>query len=241
MGRALEQAGWALLGFLGRSDRLEDAASDVDLLVVATPDRAIAEVASAVRPNPEAVVAHLSGLLGPDVLAPHSRRAAIHPLVALPHGQLAVSRLTPPGGAWFAVAGDRLGFDAVEALGGRVIEIADDDRAAYHAAATVASNHLVALLGQVQRVAAAAGVPLEAFLDLARASLENVAALGPAAALTGPIARGDRDTVSRHLAALAADERAAYSAVANLAARLAGREPLAAPEAAACPEAAPCH
>jgi pantoate--beta-alanine ligase len=114
--------------------------------------------------------------------------------------------------------------EIVDALGGRSIEVPDDARSTYHAAAAIASNHLVALLGQVQRVAAQAGIPLEAYLDLVRGTVDNVAALGPAAALTGPVARGDWETVARHLAALPADERTAYQAMANEAARLGGRE-----------------
>ena len=78
----------------------------------------------------------------------------------------------------------------------------------------------MALLGQVERVAATAGVPLEAYLDLVRATVDNVAALGPAAALTGPVARGDWATVDRHLAALDPSERPAYEAMAEQTRRL---------------------
>jgi predicted short-subunit dehydrogenase-like oxidoreductase (DUF2520 family) len=78
----------------------------------------------------------------------------------------------------------------------------------------------VALMGQVERVAASIGAPLDAYLDLARGSLADVADLGPAAALTGPVRRGDSATVARHLAALPAEERAAYEAMAAEAARL---------------------
>jgi predicted short-subunit dehydrogenase-like oxidoreductase (DUF2520 family) len=109
----------------------------------------------------------------------------------------------------------------VELLGGRAFEVSDEHRAAYHAAAVIASNHLVALLSQAERVAAAAGVPLEAYLDLVRATVDNVADLGPAAALTGPAARGDWDTIERHLLAMHPDERPAYEALAHAARRLA--------------------
>ena len=101
--------------------------------------------------------------------------------------------------------------------------VAADDRVAYHAAAVVASNHLVALLGQVERIAAPLGVPLEAFLDLAAGSLWNVRELGPADALTGPAARGDEATIDAHLAALDPAERSAYEVLAEQARRLAGR------------------
>ena len=220
LGAALERAGWDVRPTLGRGDDLTAAAEGVDLLVIATPDSAIAEVAAAVRPVSGAVVAHLAGSLGLDVLRPHPRRASLHPLVSLPSAEIGADRLV---GAWFAVAGDELVEKVVVDLGGRTVEVPDRARAAYHAAACIASNHLVALLGQVERVAAEAGVPLEAYLDLVRSTVDNVAALGPAAALTGPVARGDWVTVERHLAALPDGERAAYQAMADAAARLVRR------------------
>jgi predicted short-subunit dehydrogenase-like oxidoreductase (DUF2520 family) len=216
-GRALTAAGWTVTGTLGRHDDVSGAAGGIDLLLISTPDAAVAQVAAGVRPVATTVVAHVAGSLGPDVLAPHPRRAAIHPLAALPDPETGATRLT---GAWFAVAGDPMAGRVVDALGGRPLAVADEDRTAYHAAACIASNHLVALLGQVERVAAGAGVPLAAYLDLVRSSVDNVAALGPAHALTGPVARGDWDTVARHLAALAPDERPAYQAMAAEAARL---------------------
>ena len=127
-------------------------------------------------------------------------------------------------GRWFAVAGDLIAGRVVDALGGRAIGVADSDRVAYHAAACIASNHLVALLGQVERVAEQAGVPLDAYLDLVRGTVDNVAALGPAAALTGPVARGDWATVDRHRAAIDAGELPGYDAMVDLALRLRERE-----------------
>lgn len=217
---ALAERSWTVVGVLGRDDDVAGAAAGVDLLVIATPDAAIAAVAAVVAPVETTVVAHLAGSLGLEVLAPHARRAALHPLVALPDPEVGAARLAD--GAWFAVAGDPLVGDVVAALGGRSFGVADGDRARYHAAACIASNHLVALLGQVERVAAGVGVPFEAYLDLARSTLDNVAALGPRAALTGPAARGDRGTIERHLAALDADEHPAYEAMVAEARRLAG-------------------
>lgn len=215
---ALGRAGWEVRDPLRRGDDPTDAAADVDLLVIATPDGAVAEVAARVAPVPDTVVAHLAGSLGVDVLGTHPRRAALHPLVALPGAEVGAERLR---GAWFAVAGDPLAEAVVEDLGGRSFTVADADRAAYHAAACIASNHLVALLGQVERVAATASVPLEPYLDLVRATVENVAALGPARALTGPAARGDHATIERHLAALDPAERPAYETMVAEARRLA--------------------
>jgi predicted short-subunit dehydrogenase-like oxidoreductase (DUF2520 family) len=213
LARGLSAAGWDVLPPVHRGAEPAGAAQGVDLLVIATPDAAIAEVAAVVEPG-SAVVAHLAGSLTLDVLAPHARRASMHPLRSIP------TPGTDLTGAWFAVSGDPLATVAVEALGGRPIEVGDAHRAAYHAAATIASNHLVALLGQVERVAATAGVPLAAYLDLVRGTVDNVERLGPAAALTGPVRRGDWDTVARHLAALPIDERSAYQALADAAAKL---------------------
>ena len=105
----------------------------------------------------------------------------------------------------------------------RPFELDDADRTRYHAAAVVASNHLVALLGQVERLAASCDVPFEAFAPLAIASLQNVFHHGPAAALTGPVARGDLGTVEGHLRELDPAERDAYRSLAREAARLTGR------------------
>ncbi len=218
LGLALERVGWTVEPPLGRGDDLTGAAHGVDLLVLAAPDRAIGEVAAGIDPDPDTVVVHLAGSLGLDVLAGHARPAALHPLVALPDAETGADRLT--GGAWFAVAGDPLVEQVVGDLGGQAFTVADEDRTRYHAAAVIASNHLVALLGQVERVAPR-GVPLEAFLALVRGTVDNVAALGPAAALTGPVARGDWATVERHVAALPEDERPAYEAMVAQARRLA--------------------
>lgn len=218
---ALTRVGWSVQPIPGRRADLATAAEGVELLVIATPDSAIAEVAAAIQPRPETVVAHLAGSLGLSVLAPHQRRAAVHPLVAIPDGTTGSRRLL--AGGWFAVAGDGMARQLVEALGGRPFEVVDEHRAAYHAAAVIASNHLVALLGQAERVGESAGVPFEALLDLVRATVENVVELGPARALTGPAARGDTGTIARHLAALADEERAVYQALSSEAARLAGR------------------
>lgn len=229
LARALSEVGWDVVEVLGRDDDVAHAREGVDLLVLATPDHAVSTVAGAVDAasagdEPGAVVAHLAGSLGLDVLAPHTRRAALHPLVSLPTTDIGVRRLL--AGPWFAVAGDPIAQRAVADLGGRWFAVADEDRAAYHAAASVASNHLVALFGQVERIAGSIGVPPEAYLDLARATLDNVADLGAAGALTGPVARGDWATVSRHLAALPAGERAAYRALAEAARRLVDAEGL---------------
>lgn len=219
----LSDLGWDVVDPLGRGGDVAGAAHGVDLVVVTTPDGSIADVASAIEPDERALVVHLAGSLGLEALAPHRRRGALHPLVSIPDAATGARRLV--GGVWFAVAADRdddldLLHSLVTAMNGHSVVVADSDRAAYHAAAAVASNHLVALMGQVERIAATTGVPAEAFAKLATQTLEGLATTTPAEALTGPVRRGDWATVARHLDALAPSERPGYAALAELAARL---------------------
>jgi predicted short-subunit dehydrogenase-like oxidoreductase (DUF2520 family) len=218
LGLALERAGWAV-SYLHRHDAVAHAASGVDAVVIATPDAVVQSVAARIEPGDSCPIIHLSGALTLDVLEPHNRRGSLHPLVSLPNAEIGSERLV---GAWMAVSG--VGTDAfAHALSARAFPVPNEMRALYHATAVVASNHLVALLGQVERLAQACQVPFEAFLDLASGSLRNAADLGPSKALTGPVARGDWDTVADHLAALPADERELYTCLAQAAARLANR------------------
>lgn len=214
---ALRSSGWSVTELAGRSGpRRVDPGTD--LVLVCVPDAVVGAVAAELDVTAGAVVAHCAGSLGTDVLGARARTGSIHPLVALPDAERGAARLR---GAWFAVSGDPLVSEVVAALGGRRVVVDDDSRRRYHAAASVAANHLVALMAQVERLAPD-GVPLDAYLDLARGALADVAEVGPAAALTGPVARGDLSTVEGHLDAIAPDERALYLALADAAAHLAG-------------------
>jgi predicted short-subunit dehydrogenase-like oxidoreductase (DUF2520 family) len=196
------------------------------IVIVATPDAAIEATALAVAPSLErnALVVHLAGSLGVGVFAalqeirPDVRVGALHPLQSLPSVSMGLERLP---GSWAAIAGDPQVQELADALELRTFTLPESERARYHATAVVASNHLVALLGQVERLAASAGVPFEAFAPLAEASLMNAFGLGARAALTGPVARGDLATVVDHLRELPPSERDAYRALAREAARLA--------------------
>ncbi len=216
---ASTRAGAARLGAPTRA--VAEAGAGADVVVIATPDAAIDAAAAALAPSvrDDALVLHLSGARGLTALdAVRARRGALHPLQSLPTVELGQARLA---GSWAAVAGDpEVGRLAVS-LGLRPFPLADEDRPAYHAAAAIASNHLVALLGQVARLAP---VPLDAFLPLVRATVDNVAELGPAAALTGPVARGDVATVQAHLDVLPEQERDAYRALARAALTLTGAD-----------------
>jgi predicted short-subunit dehydrogenase-like oxidoreductase (DUF2520 family) len=124
-------------------------------------------------------------------------------------------------GASYAVAGEpaalRTAQRLVDALEGRALIIPPTLRPLYHAAAVSASNHLVALFAHAVRMLESAGVRSDeaapALLPLMRATLDNLEHLGIAGALTGPIARGDADTVRLHVARLSPEDRALYCAL----------------------------
>lgn len=206
---------------LRHGDDLTRAAVGVDIVILAVPDAAIAGVAAQMAAVPETVVAHLSGATALDALLPHERRASLHPLVPMSDPVNAAEALK---GAWMAAAGDPLIERLAGALNARLVRIDESDRAIHHAAAVVASNHLIALLGQVERISKPLGVPIDAYLDLAAAALESTRRLGPARALPGPVSRGDWQTIRAHINAIAPSERSAYIAMAKQAAVLAGRE-----------------
>ena len=204
-------------------------ARDADVVLIATPDGAIAAAAAAAAPGLRAgaLVLHLSGVCTLDeldklrVARPDVEVGSLHPLQSLPSPDTGAARLP---GSWCAVAGPPAVERLAVSLGMRPFRVADRDRVGYLAAATIASNHVVALLGQAARIADSAGVPPSALVPLVRATLDNVEELGPRDALTGPVARGDVDTVVRHLDALPDDERDAYVALAEQARRLAGND-----------------
>ena len=125
---------------------------------------------------------HLAGSIGLDAfdglreLRPDVRVGALHPLQSFPSASAGIERVR---GSWAAVAGDPQTAELAAALGMRPFDLADAERALYHAAAVVASNHLVGLLGQVERLAASGGVPFEAFAPLVRSSVANAFNVGP--------------------------------------------------------------
>jgi predicted short-subunit dehydrogenase-like oxidoreductase (DUF2520 family) len=168
------------------------------VVLLCVPDAEIEVAAAAIGPGP--LVGHCSGATGLDVLAPHEG-FALHPLMTVTHAGADFA------GAGCAVAGTtpralqlarRLGL----ALGMRPFEIDDEDRAAYHAASSMASNFLVTLESAAARVGATAGVERSLLVPLVRATVEAWAVEGDAS-LTGPIVRGDEATVARHRAAIA--------------------------------------
>jgi predicted short-subunit dehydrogenase-like oxidoreductase (DUF2520 family) len=191
---ALGATGFELLGPFGRG--YDGAGADAVLLCV--PDNAIAAAARLIAPGPP--VGHCSGATGLEALAPHEA-FSMHPLMTV------TAQGAQFAGAGAAIAGSTpralaLAGALTQALGMRAIEIADSDRAAYHAAASIASNFLITLEAAAERIGAGAGVDRELLVPLVRATVENWAALGPERALTGPVARGDQQTVASQRAAI---------------------------------------
>ena len=189
---ALRDAGLEVEGPLGRGARPE---APVVLLTV--PDGEIRAAAEATQAQ---LIGHCSGATTLEVFGDREG-FSLHPLMTVPeHG-------ASFAGAGCAVAGtsDRaleVARGLAQALQMTAVDVLDEDRAAYHAAASIAANFLVTLEGAAERLAATAGVPRELLVPLARAALENWAANGAEQALTGPVARGDEATIARQREAI---------------------------------------
>jgi predicted short-subunit dehydrogenase-like oxidoreductase (DUF2520 family) len=194
---ALRAAGYAVPEPLGRGADARGATA----VLLCVPDGEISAAAAAVARGP--LVGHCSGATGLEPLAPHEA-FSLHPLMTVPAG----ARPEVLAGAGCAVDGATPRALAVAealaaVLGMRAMRVEDEDRAAYHAAASIAANFLVTLEGAAERLAATAGVDRALLAPLVRAAVEDWAERGAEQALTGPIARGDEETVARQRAAVA--------------------------------------
>jgi predicted short-subunit dehydrogenase-like oxidoreductase (DUF2520 family) len=194
---ALGAAGLDVRGPLGRGA----TASGERVVLLCVPDGEIARAAAAVELGP--IVGHCSGATGLGPLSPHEA-FSLHPLMTVP----ANARPGILAGAGCAVDGTtaralKVAEDLAAVLGMNATRIAEEDRVAYHAAASIASNFLVTLEGAAERLAATAGVDRALLAPLVRAAVEDWAERGAADALTGPIVRGDEETVARQRAAVA--------------------------------------
>ena len=168
---------------------------DADLVLVCVPDRDIPEVASGIPPGPW--VAHMSGATRLSALDPHARRFSLHPLqtFTLERGPEQLD------GAWAALSGESdealdAGFELARLLALAPFELDDAERPLYHAAATFAASFLVTIHDVAAELATAAGAPPEALEPLMRRTMAN------GFAPTGPIVRGDWETVERHIDAI---------------------------------------
>jgi predicted short-subunit dehydrogenase-like oxidoreductase (DUF2520 family) len=217
---------------LHRGDR-SDAIREAGVVLLAVPDAAIAPVASELAREGAVesrhAVLHLSGLLDRGALGPlvpsGAALGSFHPLQTVSDPASAPERLR---GAYAGVEGDEralaAGREMATALGMTAVAIPPAAKPAYHAGAAIAANYTVVLAAVAQRLAASAGVAPDVarrlYLPLIRGAAANLE-MGPAAALTGPVRRGDAETVAAHLDALAPGDRELYLLLAREALRLA--------------------
>jgi predicted short-subunit dehydrogenase-like oxidoreductase (DUF2520 family) len=230
LGVALTRGGWPITAVAsrdpGRRRRFTELVSgargfaevnalldEVELVILAVPDDAIAPLAASMRLYSGQALIHTSGLLGAEVLAPAmaagTQIGSFHPLVAFADMERAVAALH---GATIAVEGDddlvALLADMAGVVGGTAVRLAPGSKPAYHAAAVLAAGGVVALLDAIASLGRVAGLDegaaLAVYLPLVRQTLANAETLGIRTALTGPFTRGDAGTLEAHLAALRA-------------------------------------
>lgn len=257
LGKRLRGLGWRVDAVVTRSTRTARAAtraigsgvpraavtSDIlqaDLVLLTTPDDALAGLARSLakiggRAWRGKIVLHTSGALDRGLLDPLARLGAatgsLHPM------QTFTGRNMPRlAGVTFAIEGDRKALSAAKeiarSLGGVPVAIAGADKPAYHATAVLAAGSGFALIEAAAQMLEKIGFTrrraLETLLPLARQMLDNVERLGPRAAWTGPLARGDFAVVARHLRSLRRfphEFQESYAALALLAARVLARDP----------------
>ncbi|MGD2122315.1 MAG: DUF2520 domain-containing protein [Gemmatimonadota bacterium] len=204
-------------------------------VILSVPDETLPELSMALAAHGEAPAGcaafHLSGALGTDPLAPLRERGyavgTLHPLQSLADPVLGAEQIKD---IYFAVSGEKAAIAAarriLSPIGGSVVTVPVSRRPLYHAAAVFASNYLAGLIAAAGRLMAQAGIPedeaLRAIMPLARGSLENLARLGPVRALTGPVSRGDVETVRLHLRTLEPREKALYASLGLEILKLAG-------------------
>lgn len=249
LSRALEGAGCSVVLLRREVAEWTKGVADRDIVLIAVPDDAIGAVAEQLagigRLGTDIVVLHTSGARDRAALAPLIGRVgglgSFAPAQTIADPSTAAERLN---GAFAVLEGDPVAIAAgkrlASALGMHPAGIPSSAKAAYHAGATMIANLGVGLAGMAARVAWEGGVPAELaaeiYLPLWRGAVANVEAMGPVAALTGPVRRGDVETILRHLELLKGTERSTYIALSLEALRLARAAGLEESKAAAVEE-----
>jgi predicted short-subunit dehydrogenase-like oxidoreductase (DUF2520 family) len=205
---------------------VSDLGEHAQAIFVTVPDARVTEVCAQLRLRPDQSLLHCSGALTRSVLAandasgPHT--AVFHPLQAFPI-DAPIARFR---GIYIGVEASAPALDAelrtlASRLGAHALALAGVDRAAYHACAVITSNYIVALHALAERIWTQAGVTeveaRRALLPLSQGALDALAQHPPAAALTGPVSRGDVSSIEAHLQALSSDAAASelYRALAR--------------------------
>jgi predicted short-subunit dehydrogenase-like oxidoreductase (DUF2520 family) len=236
---AQARAAGSTAGVAAFSSAPPDVLLETEVIVLAVRDQVIGEVAQMLvgtgLVNKRHVLLHCAGaasakeLLG-EVAEQVAGIGTMHPLSAIADGKASMRALK---GTVFGIEGDEVGRSAaarlVGAMGGVVLALDSTQMPAYHAAAALASNYIVAAIDAAAAVLASAGVApdaaAQALVPLAEGALRNIAAHGTTAGLTGPVRRGDAATIQRHLDALRGRPELVevYRALARRAVEIAGR------------------
>ncbi|MBI2265543.1 MAG: DUF2520 domain-containing protein [Armatimonadetes bacterium] len=230
LGSALKACGYPLYGVMGRMEASSSEAATrlgcaiahsyreilerSDLVLLCVPDKNLPQIACSLASSgavkEEQIFLHVSGSLSSEVLRPlkdaGGRVGSLHPLRAF------AAPLSAPdmAGTYFSFEGDTNIRPAVEKLTsdlkGFLFDLPADGKALYHAGACMASNYLVTLFAVARDIFQRLGIPADeaskAILSLVRGTVANLALGAPEKALTGPVARGDEETISAHLDAL---------------------------------------
>jgi len=191
--------------------KIDRAQLDSEIVWLCVRDDAIASCAAqlATANKFRGIAFHSSGVLGSSALAPlrgiGAKAASVHPLMTFVAGPSPALE-----SVWFGIEGDavalRMAREIVHSIGGETLELRGDNKALYHAWGAFNSPLVIALLAAAAEVAEAAGLSAEqadrAARPLVQRTIENYLGRGPAAAFSGPLARGDVETVAHHLEAL---------------------------------------
>jgi len=215
-GRTKAKAG-ALADRIGANQpatKIGELAQACNVIMIAVSDDAIGDVvkqlAAIASINPGTLVFHVSGRSGSSILSPLAKKgmqtAAIHPVMTFT-GRVEAD-MGNVAGAHFAITAGQVDAEQdakaiVSALGGEAFEVSEDKRIVYHAALSHVANHLVTLVAQASAMLGEAGIadPGQVMSPLVRAALNNSLENG-FAALSGPLLRGDEETICGHLEAI---------------------------------------
>lgn len=235
LARALYSQGYELVGIVSRTldsarelakqfgvkagTEAADFTKEANLVLFTTPDRYIGKVVEELAKEsgfmPGQVVIHTSGCLPTEILKPAREQGAfigcMHPLQSFANKELSIEALS---GVYFSLSGQAemiaAGRKIVEDFGGNSFVMLDKDRALYHAGACIVSNYTVSLMHWASQLYSSFGLSREdasrALLPLLQGTVNQIRAMGPIQALTGPISRGDSITIEAHLQVLEKDE-----------------------------------
>lgn len=211
------------------TSKVAEITQHADVIVIATPDRYITQVVTEIAQDQGfqngQMVLHTAGGLSNEVLHLAAGFGAftgcIHPLQSFANRECNIEFLID---TYFALSGHeqvvKFGEKMVHDFGGKSFILGNEDRPLYHAAACIASNYLVSLLHWAMKSYEGIGLSpkqaREALLPLVQGTINNVQELGPIGALTGPVSRGDSNTIAAHLSVIRGqDEQALYIALAR--------------------------